>query len=83
MTWSSDCMVVRVFPDRIEQRRAKISDYTYYPSPAYSFYDPLPPKYHGTNGLGDPFAQINTNYVIWSTQDGGYNGQPTYDKSGY
>ena len=83
LTWSYDCMVLRVFPDRILQVRATVSDYTYYPTPSYSFYDPLPPKYHDATGAGDPFAQIDTNQVIWSTQDGGYNGQPTYDKSGY
>jgi ribonuclease Z len=83
LTWSYDCMIIRVFPDRIEQRRAQVADYTYFPTPSYSFYDPLPAKYHDATGQGNPFAQIDTNHVIWSTQDGGYNGQPTYDKSGY
>ena len=45
LVWSYDCMVLRVFPDRIEQLRADVSDYTYAAYPAYTRYDILPPKY--------------------------------------
>ena len=83
LTWSYDCMVIRVFPDRIEQYRADVSDYNYFPTPSYSFYDPLPPKYHTDKGDWSPKAQLDLSTGIPSTQDGGWNGEATYDKSGY
>jgi ribonuclease Z len=82
MVWSFDLMVVRVFPDRIEQYRADVSDFAWSPQQQQpwggsgGFY---PPKYHDTNGVGDPFAQIDL-----STQIPAVSGSVTnYNPSGY
>jgi len=77
LTWSYDCMVLRVYPNRIEQRRALISYYTYTPYPPYGYYDLLPAKY------STPEAQLDRTTEIKSTEDGGYHGQPTYRQDGY
>jgi ribonuclease Z len=67
IVWSFDLMVIRVFPDRIEQYRADVSDFAWSPVPQQplggsgGFY---PPKYRDANGVGDPFAQIDTNSAI-------------------
>ncbi len=76
-------MIIRVFPDRIEQRRAAISDYNYSQLPTYSFYDPLIPKYRDDTGAGDPYGQIDRTYEIQSTEDINTPGVETYRKDGY
>lgn len=84
LTWSYDCMIIRVFPNRIEQRKAAISDYNYAPNPAYPFYDSFIPKYNdGTQG--DPYAQLDRTTEILSTEDYESEGinQTTYRKDGY
>jgi ribonuclease Z len=77
--WSFDLMVLRVFPDRIEQCRAVVSDFGFSPVvqlPAGVY----PPKYHDASGVGDPFAQIDLSTQISSTnQDGTIN----YRDDGY
>jgi ribonuclease Z len=87
LVWSFDLMVLRVFQDRIEQRRAVVND--------FSFNPPIPgappgmyaPKYHTDAGGGDPFFQIDTKgetvVGIAPTEKGGYNGQPTFREDGY
>lgn len=70
LTWSFDLMVLRVFPDRIEQVRAVVSDFGYYP-PAQAPDDPNPPKYRDENGNWDPFAQIDLSTEIPAVNDDG------------
>ncbi|MCX6924674.1 MAG: MBL fold metallo-hydrolase [Verrucomicrobia bacterium] len=71
--WSFDLMVLRVFPDHIEQYRADASDYAWNPYPQ----NPpttTTPKYHTPNGDGDPYAQINVSTAYSQTnQDGSVN----------
>ena len=85
LVWSFDLMVLRVFPDRVEQRRAEVNDFSFNPPiPASDLHgDMYAPKYHTTNGTWDAEFQIDESAQIMSTQDGGYDDQPTYDKSGY
>ncbi len=82
IVWSFDLMVIRVFPDRIQQYRADVSDFAWSPwqqqpwGGSGGFY---PPKYHDTNGVGDPFAQIDQ-----STEIPPVNGSVTnYNPNGY
>ena len=80
IVWSFDLMVLRVFPDHIEQYRADVSDYAWNPPvqlPPGGFY---PPKYSDANGVGNPFAQIDPSASIPATnQDGTIN----YNPNGY
>jgi ribonuclease Z len=82
LVWSFDLMVLRVFPDRIEQRRAVVSDYSFNPPiPASSLpTDQLAPKYHTESGDSDPFYQIDRTDEILSTEEGD---EPTYRQDGY
>ena len=78
--WSFDLMVLRVFPDRIEQRRAIVSDYSFNPPvqlPKTGFY---PPKYDDGRGKGDPYAQIDRSTEIPPTND---DGSVNYRADGY
>jgi ribonuclease Z len=78
IVWSFDLMVLRVFPDRIEQWRADVSDFAWNPQPQLPP-DLSVPKY-STNGVGNPFAQIDLSTQISSTnQDGSVN----YRSDGY
>ena len=83
LVWSFDLMVLRVFPHKIEQRRAVVNDFSFDPPIPTSHSDMLAPKYHTGTGAGDPFVQIDQTYGINSTEDGGYEGEPTYRKDGY
>lgn len=79
ITWSFDLMVLRVFPDHIEQLRADVSDYAFNPPvqlPTNGFYAP---KYN-TNGVGDPFAQIDLSTQIANTNQ---DGTIRYREDGY
>ncbi len=65
LTWSFDLMVLRVYPDRIEQYRANVLDYGF--TPLYAGPDTKlcnTPKYHDAQGNGDPYAQIDKTYQI-------------------
>jgi ribonuclease Z len=83
IVWSFDLMVLRVYPDRVEQYRADVSDFAWNPQPQLP---PglRPPKYH-TNDVsgaivGDPFAQIDlSTQIAWTNLDGTIN----YNKNGY
>ena len=78
IVWSFDLMVIRVFPDRIQQFRADVSDFAWNPQPQMPSGGFYVPKYN-TNGIGDPFAQIDV-----STQIPAVNGGVTnYNPSGY
>lgn len=69
IVWSFDLMVLRVFPDRIEQRRADVSDYAFTP-PVQMPVGLVPPKYNDGYGNGDPFYQIDTNAAIPAVEGG-------------
>ena len=73
LIWSFDLMVLRVFPDRIEQQRAVVSDFCFNPPTQLSTNTPLMPKYNdGTNG--NPFAQIDlTTHIPATNADGSVN----------
>lgn len=73
LVWSFDLMVLRVFPDRIEQRRAVVSDYCFNPPVQLSTNATIIPKYNdGTNG--NPYAQIDlTTQVPATNADGSVN----------
>jgi ribonuclease Z len=85
LVWSFDLMVLRVFPDRIEQRMAVANDFSFNPPipPSELHNDMYAPKYHTETGAWDAVAQIDQTYQINSTEDGGYDGQPTFRKDGY
>ncbi len=70
IVWSFDLMVLRVFPDRIVQCRAAVSDYSFNP-PVQLPGGLLPPKYNDGNGNGDPYAQIDTTAEIPPTNSNG------------
>lgn len=74
IVWSFDQMVLRVFPDRIEQLRAAVSDFAWNPPVQLPTNGMYAPKYSDTNGVGDPFAQIDlsTSYAR-TNQDGTVN----------
>ncbi len=81
LTWSFDLMVIRVFPDRIEQYRAKVLDYGFspiYQGPASNLLNV--PKYHDSQGNPDPFAQIDQSTSIDQKDR---NGNPRWCDSGY
>ena len=79
IVWSSDLMVLRVFPDRIEQRRAVVSNYAWNPPVQLPTNGMYAPKYN-TNGVGDPFAQIDLSTQIPATN---LNGTVNYRTDGY
>jgi ribonuclease Z len=59
IVWSFDQMVLRVFPDRIVQCRAVVSDYAFNPPVQLSTNAMMTPKYNDGKGNGDPYAQID------------------------
>ena len=69
IVWSFDLMVLRVFPDRIEQCRADVSDYAFTP-PVQMPAGLIPPKYNDGAGNGDPYYQIDTNAAIPAVEGG-------------
>lgn len=78
IVWSFDLMVLRVFPDRIEQCRAAVSDFSFNP-PVQIPKGMMLPKYNdGANG--DPYAQIDTTSQISSTNA---DGSTNYRLDGY
>jgi len=74
MVWSYDLMVLRVFPDRIEQRRAVVLDHTVAPT-AKRWTDALPAKY------ADPRDQLDLSTEI--LPDNPDTGEFHYDLNGY
>ncbi len=71
LTWSFDLLVLRVYPDRIEQYRANVLDYGFGPLYQGPPLDALnPPKY------SSPEDQIDTTYAIDPSDD-------TYCSNGY
>ena len=73
IVWSFDLMVLRVFPDRIEQCRADVSKFAFLPPPRV-LSGLTAPKYHDAAGNPDPYAQIDVSTEIKSTNpDGSVN----------
>ena len=89
LVWSFDLLVLRVFPDRIEQRRAVPDDFSFnppIPASEAAQWNLYAPKYHDKTGAANPLFQIkplDDAYGIPSTEDGGYHGEDTYRKDGY
>lgn len=79
MAWSFDLMVLRVFPDRIEQRRAVVSDYAFNP-PVQLSGGMKVPKYNDGKGNGDPYAQIDLSTSLSQTNE---NGSVNWSSDGY
>jgi ribonuclease Z len=78
LVWSFDLMVLRVFPDRIEQCRADVSAYCF--NPPVQMPDGLKtPKYNDGAGHGNPYAQIDTTSQIPAVEGGVTN----YRTDGY
>jgi len=73
VTIASDFMVINVTKQRIRQRRAVVSDYSWATlSPAVVYADPSEfeeAKYHDTNGVGDPYAQLDPNADVIPKSD--------------
>ena len=79
IVWSFDLMVLRVFSDRIEQRRAVVSDYAFNP-PVQLDGGMKAPKYNDGNGNGDPYAQIDQSTSLSRTNE---NGTVNWRSDGY
>lgn len=80
LVWSFDLMVLRVFPDRIEQRRAVVNEFSYNPPISSIPADLYAPKYHSPLGTFNPFYQIDRGDEIQSTEEGG---EETFRYDGY
>lgn len=78
IVWSFDLMVLRVFPDRIEQYRADVSDFAWNPLPQNPATVNVP-KYN-TNGISDPYAQLDLSTFIANTN---LDGTIRYRADGY
>lgn len=76
--WSFDLMVLRVFPDRIEQRRAVVSDYAFNPPVQLDGGFKLPKYNNGT--AGDPYLQIDLSTSLSRTNE---NGSENWRADGY
>jgi len=80
IVWSFDLMVLRVFPDRIVQCRAAVSDYCFNP-PVQMPGGLMTPKYNDGHGNGNPFAQIDLATQIPATNE--TTGVENYRPDGY
>ncbi len=74
LVWSFDLMVLRVFPDRIQQCRAQVNEFAF-STPASVLYQNLyAPKYHTPSGAEDPFAQLDlSTWIAPTNSDGTFN----------
>ncbi len=80
LVWSFDLMVLRVFPDRIVQCRAVVSDYSFNP-PVQLPPGLKPPKYRDDNDVGNPFAQIDPSAAIPAVNE--ETGERNYSDDGF
>jgi ribonuclease Z len=80
IAWSFDLMVLRVYPDRVVQCRALVSDYAFNPPVQLLTNGFYAPKYDNGSGNGDPFAQIDPSTEIPATN---YDGTVNYRTDGY
>jgi ribonuclease Z len=70
ITWSTDLMVLRVFPEKILVQRGVVKDRTYQPYPGAQYPNQNPPKYddHDPSTLyGDAYAQLDTSTAVPAT----------------
>jgi len=77
--FSFDLMVLRVFPDRIEQCRADASRFAFNP-PVRLPEGIMTPKYHDGDGKGNPYAQIDISTEIPAKNA---DGTENYREDGY
>lgn len=79
ITWSFDFTVINVSADRIRERKAVVSPFTFGGRPL-QYPDVNTPKYHTADGTMDPYAQIDL-----STEVPAYDsdGNMNYDPNGY
>jgi len=82
LVWSFDLMGLRVFPDKILQRRAVVNDFAFSTptSVDYSTVQMYAPKYHTTTGEWDPYIQLDQSALIPATN---YDGTINYRGDGY
>jgi ribonuclease Z len=86
ITWSTDLMVIRVFPDKILVQKGVVDNATYQPYPLASYPNQKPPKYDDgdPNTLyGDPYAQIDRTEEILPTEELPEGSEPTFRQDGY
>jgi len=80
LTFASDLMVINVSKDKITQRRAVVSDLSFYPvGNLYS--DLITPKYHNPDGTGNPTAQVDLSQAVPATDP--KTGNVNYRTDGY
>lgn len=77
--FSFDLIVLRVFPDRIEQCRADASRFAFNP-PVRLPEGIMTPKYHDGDGKGNPYAQIDISTEIPAKNA---DGTENYREDGY
>ena len=80
IVWSFDQMVLRVFPDRVVQCRAVVSDYAWNPPVQLPTNGMYAPKYNDGKGNGDPYAQIDQSTSYSQTNK---NGTVNWRSDGY
>lgn len=82
LVWSFDLMVLRVFPDRIEQRKAVVNNFSFDPPiPQFDTHsDMYAPKYHDENGASNPIEQLDND---GTTAVAIPPGDDTYREDGY
>ncbi len=74
---SFDLMVLRVFPDKILQRRAVVNDFAFATTSSVTYTNLYVPKYHTATGDWDPFVQLDMSAQIPATNsDGTINYRP-------
>ena len=80
LVWSFDLMVLRVFPDRIQQCRALVNEFTFSTPSTVVYTNLYAPKYHTATGAEDPFAQLDMSTSIPATNS---NGTVNYRTDGW
>lgn len=64
LIWSFDLMVLRVTKSKIIPLRGVVQDFGFSPTVNLPPGNPNPPKYHYSDGTGNPYAQIDTSTEI-------------------
>jgi ribonuclease Z len=82
LVWSFDLMVLRVTKSQIIQLRGDVSDYGFSPTVLLPSGTAKTPKYHDSNGDGDPYAQIDISTEIPACEDYGMK-QTVYNICNY
>jgi len=79
ITWAFDFTVINVSADRIRERRAVVSPFTFGGIPV-QYLDVKTPKYHKADGSMDPYAQIDISTEVPAFDS---DGKMNYDPNGY